>query len=240
MIKTATQTSLRDAMYAMSLAKAVPDAELLDEFARRYPQHADALTEFAIELAIDSLMHRSDEEDVPADADAISSVVSRVMSQFENQLYERRQERAATPPARAATASVENPFATLDRQGFRALASRLDVNNAFLSKLRDRTIEPISIPKAYCRHLAEEMDEDPEAMSAHLYAPQESVAVGRQLYKADGKPACDRKAKFRGSGEDVWIKRRTAAPLAVVSGLENGFVRTHPGRCRRPAPSGGG
>ena len=43
-------------MYAMSLAKAVPDAELLDEFARRYPQHADALTEFAIELAIDALM----------------------------------------------------------------------------------------------------------------------------------------------------------------------------------------
>jgi hypothetical protein len=91
MINAATQTSLRDAMYAMSLAKAVPDAELLDEFARRYPQHADALTEFAIELAIDSLMHRSDEEDVTADADAISDVVSRVMSQFENQLYERRQ-----------------------------------------------------------------------------------------------------------------------------------------------------
>ena len=119
MIMTATQTSLRDAMYAMSLAKAVPDAELLDEFARLYPKHADALTEFAIELAIDSLMHRSDEEDVPTDADAISSVVSRVMSQFENQLYERRQARAATPTARAATASVENPFAVLDRQGFR-------------------------------------------------------------------------------------------------------------------------
>ena len=72
MIMTATQTSLRDAMYAMSLAKAVPDAELLDEFARLYPKYADALTEFAIELAINSLMHRSDEEDVPADADAIS------------------------------------------------------------------------------------------------------------------------------------------------------------------------
>ena len=55
MMMTATQTSLRDAMYAMSLAKAVPDAELLDEFARLYPQYADALTEFAIELAIDSL-----------------------------------------------------------------------------------------------------------------------------------------------------------------------------------------
>lgn len=188
MIMTATQTSLRDAMYAMSLAKAVPDAELLDEFARLYPKYADALTEFAIELAINSLMHRSDEEDVPADADAISSVVSRVMSQFENQLYERRQARAASPPARAATASVENPFAALDRQGFRSLASKLDVNNAFLSKLRDRTIEPISIPKAYCRHLAEEMDQDAEAMIAHLYAPQELVAAGRQLYKGRESP----------------------------------------------------
>lgn len=196
MIMTATQTSLRDAMYAMSLAKAVPDAELLDEFARLYPQYADALTEFAIELAIDSLMHRSDEEDVPADADAISSVVSRVMSQFENQLYERRQARAATPPARAATASVENPFVALDRQGFRALVSQLDVNNAFLSKLRDRTIEPISIPTAYCLHLAQEMDEDAEAMAAHLYAPQESVAAGRQLYKADGKPAATARQSF--------------------------------------------
>ncbi|OJY41241.1 MAG: hypothetical protein BGP08_05450 [Rhizobiales bacterium 64-17] len=192
----ATQTSLRDAMYAMSLAKAVPDAELLDEFARLYPKYADALTEFAIELAIDSLMHRSDEEDVPADADAISDVVSRVMSQFENQLFERRQARAATPPARAATASVENPFAALDRQEFRALVSQLDVNSAFLSKLRDRTIEPISIPKAYCRHLAQEMDEDADAMAAHLYAPQESVAAGRQLYKAEGKPAATARQSF--------------------------------------------
>jgi len=196
MITAATQTSLRDAMYAMSLAKAVPDADLLDDFARRYPQYADALTEFAIELAIDSLMHRSDEEDVPADADAISPVVSRVMSQFENQLYERRQAGAATPPARAATASVENPFAALDRQGFRALVSQLDVNSAFLSKLRDRTIEPISIPKAYCRHLAQEMDEDADAMAAHLYAPQESVSAGRQLYKAEGKPAATPRQSF--------------------------------------------
>jgi hypothetical protein len=196
MINPATQTSLRDAMYAMSLAKAVPDAELLDEFTRRYPQYADALTEFAIELAVDSLMHRSDEEDIPADADAISSVVSRVMSQFENQLYERRQARAATPPVRATTASIDNPFAALDRQKFRALVSQLDINNAFFSKLRDRTIDPASIPKEFCRRLAEEMDEDIETMTAHLYAPQEIVASGRQFYKADGKPGMTARQSF--------------------------------------------
>lgn len=188
MINAAAQMSLRDAMYAMSLAKAVPDAELLDEFARRYPNHANALTEFAIELAIDSLMHRNDEEDFPADTDTISPIVSRVMSQFENQLYERRQARAVTPPARAATTSVANPFVDLDRQEFRRLVSQLDVSNVFLSKLRDRNIDPVTIPKGYCRHLAQETDEDFEAMSAHLYAAQESVAAGRQLYKAEGKP----------------------------------------------------
>lgn len=196
MIETMTNTPLRDAMYAMSLAKRVPDAELLDEYAQRYPQHADALTEFAIELAIDALMEGAVEEDIPADPDAISPVVSRVMSQFENQLYERRRARGATPPARAATASVDNPFAALDRQEFRALVAQLDINTAFLSKLRDRTLEPATIPKGYCRHVAEEMDEDIEAMTAHLYAPQERVASGRQFYKAEGKPGTTARQSF--------------------------------------------
>lgn len=191
----ATQTSLRDAMYAMSLAKAVPDPELLDEFARRYPQHADALTEFAIELAIDSLMHRSDEEDIPADLDAISPVVSRVMSQFENQLYERRQARAATPPARAATTSVVNPFAALDRAGFRALASRIDVSTAMLSKLRDRQIDPVTIPKGFCKLAADEMDIPEETLTAHLFAVPE-VSQARQFYKAEGKPSMTARQPF--------------------------------------------
>ena len=57
MIETLTYTPLRDAMYAMSLAKPVPDAELLDEYVRLYPEHAEALTEFAVELAVDALLH---------------------------------------------------------------------------------------------------------------------------------------------------------------------------------------
>jgi hypothetical protein len=211
MIETMTNTLLRDAMYAMSLAKRVPDAELLDEYVRRYPQHANALTEFAIELAIDALMEGEVEEDIPADPDAISPVVSRVMSQFENQLYERRQARAATPPARAATASVANPFAALDRASFRALASHLDINTAFLSKLRDRNIEPVTIPGGYRRHVAEEMDEDLEALSAHLYAPPE-LTPARQYYKAEGKPNVHARQSFeeavRGSGLSEEQQRR--------------------------------
>ena len=55
---------------------------------RRYPQHAGALTDFAIELAIDALQHGDDDFDIPADPDAISPVVSRVMSRFQNRLFE--------------------------------------------------------------------------------------------------------------------------------------------------------
>jgi hypothetical protein len=195
MITAATQTPLRDAMYAMSLAKPIPDAELLDDFVRRYPQHADALTEFAIELAIDALMDRDTEQDIPVDPDTISPVVSRVMSQFQNRLYGCRQARTATPPARAATAFVANPFAPLDRAGFRALASRIDVNAAMLSKLRDRQIAPVTIPKRFCTFVADEMDIPEEALTAHLFAVPE-ISQARQFYKAEGKPVATARQSF--------------------------------------------
>lgn len=196
MNQTLTNTPLRDAIYALALAKPVPDAELLDEFARRYPQYADALTDFAIELAIDALQHGDDDRDISADPDAISAVVSRVMSRFQNRLFEISQKQAAAePPARAATASIQNPFSALDREGFRALVSRLDINAAFLSKLRDRNIDPVTIPRGYCRHVAEEMDEDIETMTSHLYAPPEAAGA-RQYYKASGKPTVTARQTF--------------------------------------------
>ena len=46
---------LRDVLYALSLAKPIPDAEVLDDFVRRYPEYAAALTDFAIELAMDAV-----------------------------------------------------------------------------------------------------------------------------------------------------------------------------------------
>lgn len=193
---TTTQTPLRDAMYAMSLAKPVPDAELLDDFVRRYPQHADALTEFAIELAIDSLMRRDIDDDIPTNPDAISPVVSRVMSEFENQLFERRQARAAAPPARVANSSVANPFAALDRAGFRALASRIDVNAAMLSKLRDRQIDPVTIPKRFRAFVADEMEIPEEALTAHVFAMPE-IPRARQFYKTDGKPVATARQSFK-------------------------------------------
>ncbi|MCF2523217.1 hypothetical protein [Bradyrhizobium sp. G127] len=195
MIETITNTPVHDAMYAMSLAKSVPDAELLDEFVRRYPQHADALTEFAVELAVDALLHDDDEFDVPADPDAVSPVVSRVMSRFENRLFEVQQESTGRSSARMATAAAVNPFVALDREGFRALASRLNVNTVLLSKLRDRQIDPATIPGRFRRHVAEEIEEPFDVIETHLCAPQEA-AISRQFYKSDGKPSTQPRQSF--------------------------------------------
>ena len=211
MTPTKTDASLRDAMYALSLAARVPDAELLDAFVRRYPQHADALTEFAIELTADAMLDGNEEPDMPADPDAVSPAVSRAMSQFQNRLFAVRKGRAAGSPARAIASPVRNPFASLDREGFRALASRINANTVLLAKLRDRQIDPATMPPEFCRRIAEEMDEPLEALTGHLAAPLEAPHA-RQFYKSKGKPAPQARQPFtqavRGSGLSAEQRRR--------------------------------
>ena len=74
MIATNPPTALRDVLYAFSLAKPVPDARLLDEFVRRYPEHAAEITDFAIELAIDAARGNDDntEDAEPAVSPAVA------------------------------------------------------------------------------------------------------------------------------------------------------------------------
>ena len=50
-----TPHSLREAYYLLSTAQAVPDAKLLDDIVRRYPEFGEELTDFAIEIAVDAL-----------------------------------------------------------------------------------------------------------------------------------------------------------------------------------------
>jgi hypothetical protein len=196
--------SLRDAMYAMSLSKKVPDADLVEEFALRYPQHAAALTDFAIELAIDGLMFDDDEEvEIAGDPDAVSPAVSRVMSLFENRLFEVRQGQRAAKGTRASNIVVENPFVRLDRDQFRTLAARVGINTVFLSKLRDRQIDPPTIPDRFSSYLADEMGEEHGSLTAHLCATPEIIAT-RQFYKAERKPVATTRQSFdeavQGSG----------------------------------------
>jgi hypothetical protein len=211
MTATKPSASLQDVMYELSLAKRVPDAELLDEFVRRYPEHADALTEFAIELTADAMLDANEEPEMPTEPDAVSPAVSYAMSQFQNRLSVARKQQATGSPARVVPSPARNPFASLNREGFRALASRINVNTVLLAKLRDRQIDPATMPSEFCRRIAEEMDEPLEDLVAHFRAPFDA-SHARQFYKSNGKPVAGVRQSFadavRGSGLSPEQRRR--------------------------------
>src|SRR5262249_46637909 len=97
-----------------------------------------------------------------------------------------------------------NPFAHLSREQYRGTAKNLNINTVFLSKFRDRQIVATSIPVAFQRRLAAEVDVPIERLIAHLAAAQ--GAPQGQLYKADKKPSNQALQSFeeavRGSGLD--------------------------------------
>jgi hypothetical protein len=53
---SAGAVNLREALYTLTMAQRVPDADLLDDVIRCYPTYANELTDFAIELALDALL----------------------------------------------------------------------------------------------------------------------------------------------------------------------------------------
>ena len=188
---------LRDVLYEFSLAKRVPDAELLDDFVRRFPQYADSLTEFAVELAMDTLRPESEVDTKETiDIDSVSPVVSRAMSRFQNRLYAVRQ--ANTPTSNRApspeVADTPNPFAELSREEFRSLVVRIGANTVFVAKLRDRQVKRDTIPHRFLQYLADALDIALDLLNAHFSAPSTNLA--RQFYKADDKPDGNQQQSF--------------------------------------------
>ena len=187
---------LRDVLYDFSLAKRVPDAQLLDDFVRRFPQYADSLTEFAIELAMDALRPEPEEEaEAAIDLNRVSPDVSRAISRFHNRLYAVRQ--AAKPTYTAPlpeVADAPNPFAELSRAAFRALADGIGANTVFIAKLRDRQIKPETIPGSFLQCLADALNTPLDLVTAHFAAP--STITSRQFYKADDKPDSNQQQSF--------------------------------------------
>lgn len=194
---TPSATPLRDVLYEFSLAKRVPDAELLDDFVKRFPKYADSLTEFAIELAMDTL--RPEPEVVmktAIDPNHVSPVVSRAISRFHNRLHAVRQatKQASNHALSPEAADAPNPFAELSRTAFRALADGIGANTVFVVKLRDRQIKPDTIPSGFLRCLVETLNVPLTLVTAHFAAP--SMNTSPQFYKADDKPDSNQQQSF--------------------------------------------
>ena len=200
--QTSNDSSLRDALYELSIKQHVPDAALLDDMVRRYPQYAAELTEFAIALAVDALHDtatESAESDTNEEPMTVTPAVSRAMSRFQNRLYAIA--RTGVPPlehqsAAVPTSALVNPFEALRQNEFRDLASRLDVNPVFILKLRDRHIDPDTIPSGFRQRVVDELKVPIDVVSAHFAGPQTTTSMGQQFYKADEKPSIPEQQSF--------------------------------------------
>lgn len=181
---------LRDALYALSMAKAVPDAALLDDLVRRFPKFGSELTDHAIAIAIDALRGDAaiDAAEAARDPMVLSPAVSRAMSRFQNRLHSVSEpaDQAAAPPRAQATDAV-NPFASLSRGEFRDFTKRLDANSVFVAKLRDRQIKPDTLTPGFRRRVADDLRAPLGVVVAHFAAAQAGAARA-QFFKAEGKP----------------------------------------------------
>ena len=188
-----TARPLRDVLHEFVLAtEPVPRPELLDEFARKYPEHATALTDFAVELTLDSFADAADDHSAGVLQSSASPAVAQAMSRFHNRLYAVR---AVASSVRAAPKlATENPFAALDRAQLRALSHRLNANTVFVMKLRDRQILPGTMTAGFQRKIADELKVPMDLLIAHFAA---AAQIDRHVhFKADQKPEIGAKQTF--------------------------------------------
>lgn len=197
-ILNASPRALREAFYILSTAQEVPDATLLDDVVRRYPQFSEELTEFAIAIAVDALRgdQAADAAETAVNPNVVSPVVSRAMSHFQNRLHSLTTSAGMTAGGteRSKGLDAPNPFLGLPRAEFRALAARLNANGVFVSKLRDRQIDPSTMTNGFRKRVADELRVPVDVVAAHFAAEQ--IVPAGQFFKAEGKPSIGSKQMF--------------------------------------------
>ena len=188
--------ALREALYVLSTEQDVPDAKLLDDVVRRYPQFGEELTEFVIDIVADALRGERVVEDAEAEIDpsTVSPAVSRAMSHFQNRLHAVTEGAAETRSTRADIPDAPNPFSGLPRNEFRAFATRLNANGVFVGKLRDRQIDPATMTPGFQSRVADELKAPLYVVVAHFAARQ--AAPTGQFFKAEVKPSTRAQQSF--------------------------------------------
>lgn len=152
-------SSENDVLYRFAMSYQHPDADQLDEYVRRNPAHADALTALAIELAIEHAngpQEGSDAETYQVDSDTDATLL-RAMSHFQNRLFEAQTAQKGGIAEHPSVNSGRTPrdlFAHRSPTQMQTLREKLDISPLFLKRLRDREIRATTIPPAFIRLIA--------------------------------------------------------------------------------------
>lgn len=169
--------SFDDVMFAFSV-EPHQDATTLARYLKAYPQFAADLVDLAHELNLSVSLGPSD---APLEDDANAQAA---WLQY-----------AAVRPTVVASEAAQGLFDTIKGKTFVSLADALGVPRSVLVALRDRLVEPSSIPHAFIRRFASAMNSTVEVVQQYLsLPPMASAAVN---FKADQKPAVQNRITFK-------------------------------------------
>lgn len=181
---------LQDAIFELMEANRLPDAQLVEDVVSEYPDLAAEITDFAVELAIDMLINSDRNEEAVVVQDEVSPLVSRALSNFENELFLRDSSSKADDVTARVAPEVKSldPFAVMDRKSFGQFARSIHANKVFALKLRDRQIRPDTIPLRYLELISECLKIRLDQLLIYLNGSGHRPAMGTQFFKADDRP----------------------------------------------------
>ena len=154
------------------------DQDTLHRYLTEYPDFADELIDLAFELRF-------------ADAQSPSQTVS-IADPGSQSAWE---EFIASAPGQPKPAKAGSFLSKFRGQTFADLASRLKVPRSILTALRDRIVEPLSIPERFLCRFAEAAESSLREVREYLAHPP--LVIGTAKFKSDTKPAQQGRVTFR-------------------------------------------
>lgn len=166
-------------LYAFALEED-RDQGTLDRYLAQYPELAEELIDLAFELRLAAAQSQAPGEfELNADTG---------MQSAWNEFVGCGQSEAK--PARAGTL-----LSKFRGQAFADLSSRLKVPRSILAALRDRLVEPLSVPEQFLRRFAEAAGATLQEVREYLSHPP--LVIETAQFKADKKPSAQGQVTFR-------------------------------------------
>lgn len=170
-----TKPSAEEVILAFAV-EPIHDRKTLERYLSEYPEYSEALVDYSIELTLDGT--RSD------------NVVESTENGVEH-AWRRFHEIISVDN----DAPLINPFAKLNPTAFKSLAKRLDITNLLLVRLRDRAIEPMTIPMRFVQKLADELEVTVDAVLAFLNGSPSMIS--NHSFRSSAKPMVTNQITFQ-------------------------------------------
>lgn len=154
----------------------IHDRKTLERYLTEYPEHSIALVHCSIELMLDST--QSDTV-VESTEDAVEHAWQRFQAIMRV----------------SDDTSLMNPFAKLNPTAFKSLAKRLNITNLLLVRLRDRAIEPMTIPIRFIQKLADELEVTVDAVLTFLNGSPSMIS--NHSFRSSEKPMVTNQITFQ-------------------------------------------